>query len=169
MTQTNNQISAKEALRLLNYWQNTKWEIDKQERDLDKLKNEYLIDSDLYDLIYSHVVWGNKDELTCLDLCEAMDGAQEHLNMFYKPKGIPCDELARWLNYARFVIREEEVQDSFVNRKVMESTIDIFIKRTKDENIRAKEIKDLENHIDNLKEKYENIKEELKQMNVIVT
>ena len=98
-----------------------------------------------------------------------MDGAQEHLNMFYKPKGIPCDELARWLNYARFVIREEEVQDSFVNRKVMESTIDIFIKRTKDENIRAKEIKDLENHIDNLKEKYENIKEELKQMNVIVT
>ena len=82
MTQPNNQISAKEALRLLNYWQNTKWEIDKQERDLDKLKSEYLIDSDLYDLIYSHVVCGNKDELTCLDLCEAMDGAQEHLNMF---------------------------------------------------------------------------------------
>ena len=38
----------------------------------------------------------------------------------------------------------------------MTSTIDIFIKRTKDENIRAKEIKDLENHIDNLKEKFKN-------------
>ena len=169
MIQPNNQISAKEALRLLNYWQNTKWEIDKQERDLDKLKSEYLIDSDLYDLIYSHVVWGNKDELTCLDLCEAMDGAQEHLNMFYKPKGIPCEELARWLNYARFVIREEEEYDHILARKSCTATIDIFIKRTKDENIRAKEIKDLENHIDNLKEKYENIKEELKQMNVIVT
>lgn len=169
MTQTNNQISAKDALRLLNYWQNTKWEIDKQERDLDKLKKEYLIDSDLYDLIYSHVIWGNKDELTCSDLCEAMDGAQEHLNMFYKPKGIPCDELARWLEYSRFVIREEEEYDRILGRKSYTSTIDIFIKRTKDENIRAKEIKDLENHIDNLKEKYENIKEELKQMNVIVT
>ena len=167
MTQPNNQISAKEALRLLNYWQNTKWEIDKQERDLDKLKSEYLIDSDLYDLIYSHVVWGNKDELTCLDLCEAMDGAQEHLNMFYKPKGIPCEELARWLNHARFVIREEEVQDSFVNRKVMTSTIDIFIKRPKDEALRNKEIKDLENYIDNLKEKYNNILEELKQFNIV--
>ena len=89
--------------------------------------------------------------------------------MFYKPKGIPCDELARWLDHARFVIREEEMQDSIANQKVMTATIDIFIKRTKDENIRAKEIKDLENHIDNLKEKYENIKEELKQMNVIVT
>lgn len=167
MTQTNNQISAKEALRLLNYWQNTKWEIDRQERDLDKLKKEYLIDADLYDLIYSHVVYGNKDELTCLDLREAMDGAQIHLNMFYKPKGIPCDELARWLEYSRFVIREE--YDRILGRKSYTSTIDIFIKRTKDENIRAKEIKDLENHIDNLKEKYENIKEELKQMNVIVT
>ena len=162
-------FNPKEALQLLNYWQNTKWEIDKQERDLDKLKNEYLIDSDLYDLIYSHVVWGNKDELTCGDLCEAMDGAQEHLNMFYKPKGIPCDELARWLEYSRFVIREEEEYDRILCRKSYTSTIDIFIKRTKDENIRAKEIKDLENHIDNLKEKYENIKEELKQMNVIVT
>ena len=161
-----NTISAKEALRLLNYWQNTKWEIDKQERDLDKLKAEYLIKEDLFDLIYSHVVWGNKDELTCLDLCEAMDGAQEHLNMFYKPKGIPCDELARWINYARFTIREEEMQDTFANQKVMTATIDIFIKRTKDENIRAKEVKELETQLDNLKETYNNIIGELKTLKI---
>jgi len=47
--------------------------------------------------------------------------------------------------------------------------ISISIVKPKDEETHNKEIKDLENHIDNLKEKYENIKEELKQMNVIVT
>lgn len=162
-----NTISAKEALRLLNYWQNTKWEIDKQERDLDKLKAEYLIKEDLFDLIYSHVVWGNKDELTCLDLREAMDGAQTHLNMFYKPKGIPVSELESWINDARIKIREDTIKGSFNSRGSVESVIDIFIKRPKDEALRNKEIKDLENYIDNLKEKYNNILEELKQFNIV--
>ena len=162
-----NTISAKEALRLLNYWQNTKWEIDKQERDLDKLKAEYLIKEDLFDLIYSHVVWCNKDELTCLDLREAMDGAQTHLNMFYKPKGIPVSELEAWINDARIKIREDTVKDSFNSRGSVESVIDIFIKRPKDEALRNKEIKDLENYIDNLKEKYNNILEELKRFNIV--
>lgn len=162
-----NTISAKEALRLLNYWQNTKWDIDKQERDLDKLKAEYLIKEDLYDLIYSHVVYGNKDELTCLDLREAMDGAQEHLNMFYKPKCIPVSELESWINDARIKIREDTVKGSFNSRGSVESVIDIFIKRPKDEALRNKEIKDLENYIDNLKEKYNNILEELKQFNIV--
>ena len=124
-----NTISAKEALRLLNYWQNTKWEIDKQERDLDKLKAEYLIKEDLFDLIYSHVSYCPEEELTCQDFAEAIEGAQTHLNMFYKPKGIPVSELESWINDARIKIREDTVKDSFNSRGSVESVIDIFIKR----------------------------------------
>ena len=89
--------------------------------------------------------------------------------MFYKPKGIPVSELESWINDARIKIREDTIKGSFNSQDTVESVIDIYIKRQKDEALRAKEIKDLENHIDNLKEKYENIKEELKQMNVIIT
>ena len=162
-----NTISAKEALRLLNYWQNTKWEIDKQERDLDKLKAEYLIKEDLFDLIYSHVAYCPEEELTCQDFAEAIEGAQTHLNMFYKPKGIPVSELEAWINDARIKIREDTVIGSFNSRGSVESVIDIFIKRPKDEALRNKEIKDLENYIDNLKEKYNNILEELKRFNIV--
>ena len=162
-----NTISAKEALRLLNYWQNTKWEIDKQERDLDKLKAEYLIKEDLFDLTYSHVVYCPEEELTCQDFAEAIVGAQTHLSMFYKPKGIPVSELESWINDARIKIREDTVKGSFNSRGSVESVIDIFIKRPKDEALRNKEIKDLENYIDNLKEKYNNILEELKRFNIV--
>ena len=162
-----NTISAKEALRLLNYWQNTKWEIDKQERDLDKLKAEYLIKEDLFDLIYSHVSYCPEEELTCQDFAEAIEGAQTHLSMFYKPKGIPVSELESWINDARIKIREDTVKGSFNSQDTVESVIDIFIKRPKDEALRNKEIKDLENYIDNLKEKYNNILEELKQFNIV--
>ena len=162
-----NTISAKEALRLLNYWKNTKWEIDKQERDLDKLKAEYLIKEDLFDLIYSHVAYCSEEELTCQDFAEAIEGAQTHLNVFYKPKGIPVSELEAWINDARIKIREDTVKGSFNSRGSVESVIDIFIKRPKDEALRNKEIKDLENYIDNLKEKYNNILEELKQFNIV--
>lgn len=163
----NSSISAKEALRLLNYWQNTKWEIDKQERDLDKLKAEYLIKEDLFDLIYSHVSYCPEEELTCQDFAEAIEGAQTHLNVFYKPKGIPVSELEAWINDARIKIREDTVKGSFNSCDTVESVIDIFIKRPKDEALRNKEIKDLENYIDNLKEKYNNILEELKQFNIV--
>lgn len=162
-----NTISAKEALRLLNYWQNTKWEIDKQERDLDKLKAEYLIKEDLFDLTYSHVVYCSAEELTCQDFAEAVEGAKIHLDMFYKPKGIPVSELESWINGARIKIREDTVKGSFNSCDTVESVIDIFIKRPKDEALRNKEIKDLENYIDNLKEKYNNILEELKQFNIV--
>ena len=162
-----NTISAKEALRLLNYWQNTKWEIDKQERDLDKLKAEYLIKEDLFDLIYSHVSYCPEEELTCQDFAEAIVGAQTHLNMFYKPKGIPVSELESWINDARIKIREDTVKGSFNSKDTVESVIDIYIKRPKDEALRNKEIKDLENYIDNLKEKYNNILEELKRFNIV--
>lgn len=162
-----NAISAKEALRLLNYWQNTKWEIDKQERDLDKLKAEYLIKEDLFDLIYSHVSYCPEEELTCQDFAEAIVGAQTHLNMFYKPKGIPVSELESWINDARIKIREDTVKGSFNSKDTVESVIDIYIKRPKDEALRNKEIKDLENYIDNLKEKYNNILEELKRFNIV--
>lgn len=162
-----NTISAKEALRLLNYWQNTKWEIDKQERDLDKLKAEYLIKEDLFDLIYSHVSYCPEEEMTCQDFAEAIEGAKTHLNMFYKPKGIPVSELESWINDARIKIREDTVKGSFNSRGSVESVIDISIKRPKDETLRNKEIKDLENYIDNLKEKYNNILEELKQFNIV--
>ncbi|NCB78527.1 MAG: hypothetical protein EOM41_00745 [Bacilli bacterium] len=162
-----NTISAKEALRLLNYWQNTKWEIDKQERDLDKLKAEYLIKEDLFDLIYSHVSYCPEEELTCQDFAEAIEGAQTHLNMFYKPKGIPVSELESWINDARIKIREDTIKGSFNSQDTVESVIDIFIKRPKDEALRNKEIKDLENYIDNLKEKYNNILEELKRFNIV--
>ena len=162
-----NTISAKEALRLLNYWQNTKWEIDKQERDLDKLKAEYLIKEDLFDLTYSHVVYCSAEELTCQDFAEAAEGAKVHLNMFYKPKGIPVSELESWINDARIKIREDPVKGSFNSRDTVESVIDIYIRRPKDETLRNKEIKDLENYIDNLKEKYNNILEELKRFNIV--
>lgn len=162
-----NTISAKEALRLLNYWKNTKWEIDKQERDLDKLKAEYLIKEDLFDLIYSHVSYCPEEELTCQDFAEAIEGAQTHLNVFYKPKGIPVSELEAWINDARIKIREDTVKGSFNSCDTVESVIDIFIKRPKDEALRNKEIKDLENYIDNLKEKYNNILEELKRFNIV--
>ena len=162
-----NTISAKEALRLLNYWQNTKWEIDKQERDLDKLKAEYLIKEDLFDLIYSHVSYCPEEELTCQDFAEAIEGAQTHLNVFYKPKGIPVSELEAWINDARIKIREDTVKGSFNSCDTVESVIDIYIKRPKDEALRNKEIKDLENYIDNLKEKYNNILEELKRFNIV--
>ena len=162
-----NTISAKEALRLLNYWQNTKWEIDKQERDLDKLKAEYLIKEDLFDLIYSHVSYCPEEELTCQDFAEAIVGAQTHLNMFYKPKGIPVSELESWINDARIKIREDTIKGSFNSQDTVESVIDIYIKRPKDEALRSKEIKDLENYIDNLKEKYNNILEELKRFNIV--
>lgn len=162
-----NTISAKEALRLLNYWQNTKWEIDKQERDLDKLKAEYLIKEDLFDLIYSHVSYCPEEEMTCQDFAEAIVGAQTHLSMFYKPKGIPVSELESWINDARIKIREDTVKGSFNSCDTVESVIDIFIKRPKDEALRNKEIKDLENYIDNLKEKYNNILEELKRFNIV--
>lgn len=162
-----NTISAKEALRLLNYWQNTKWEIDKQERDLDKLKAEYLIKEDLFDLIYSHVSYCPEEELTCQDFAEAIEGAQTHLNVFYKPKGIPVSELESWINDARIKIREDTVKGSFNSCDTVESVIDIYIKRPKDEALRNKEIKDLENYIDNLKEKYNNILEELKRFNIV--
>lgn len=163
----NSSISAKEALRLLNYWQNTKWEIDKQERDLDKLKAEYLIKEDLFDLIYSHVSYCPEEELTCQDFAEAIEGAQTHLSMFYKPKGIPVSELESWINDARIKIREDTVKGSFNSCDTVESVIDIYIKRPKDEALRNKEIKDLENYIDNLKEKYNNILEELKRFNIV--
>ena len=162
-----NTISAKEALRLLNYWQNTKWEIDKQERDLDKLKAEYLIKEDLFDLIYSHVAYCSEEELTCQDFAEAIVGAQTHLNMFYKPKGIPVSELEAWINDARIKIREDTIKGSFNSQDTVESVIDIYIKRPKDEALRDKEIKDLENYIDNLKEKYINILAELKRFNIV--
>ena len=162
-----NTISAKEALRLLNYWQNTKWEIDKQERDLDKLKAEYLIKEDLFDLIYSHVAYCSEEELTCQDFAEAIVGAQTHLNMFYKPKGIPVSELESWINDARIKIREDTIKGSFNSQDTVESVIDIYIKRPKDEALRDKEIKDLENYIDNLKEKYINILAELKRFNIV--
>ena len=162
-----NTISAKEALRLLNYWQNTKWEIDKQERDLDKLKAEYLIKEDLFDLIYSHVAYCSEEELTCQDFAEAIVGAQTHLNMFYKPKGIPVSELEAWINDARIKIREDTIKGSFNSQDTVESVIDIYIKRPKDEALRDKEIKDLENYIDNLKEKYNNILAELKRFNIV--
>ncbi len=162
-----NTISAKEAIRLLNYWQNTKWEIDKQERDLDKLKAEYLIKEDLFDLIYSHVSYCPEEELTCQDFAEAIEGAQTHLNMFYKPKGIPVSELESWINDARIKIREDTIKGSFNSQDTVESVIDIYIKRPKDEALRDKEIKDLENYIDNLKEKYINILAELKRFNIV--
>lgn len=162
-----NTISAKEALRLLNYWQNTKWEIDKQERDLDKLKAEYLIKEDLFDLTYSHVVYCSAEELTCQDFAEAVEGAKIHLDMFYKPKGIPVEVLESWINDARIKIRKDNCVGSFNSRGSVESVIDIFIKRPKDEALRNKEIKDLENYIDNLKEKYNNILEELKRFNIV--
>ena len=162
-----NTISAKEAIRLLNYWQNTKWEIDKQERDLDKLKAEYLIKEDLFDLIYSHVAYCPEEELTYQDFAEAIVGAQTHLNMFYKPKGIPVSELESWINDARIKIREDTIKGSFNSQDTVESVIDIYIKRPKDEALRDKEIKDLENYIDNLKEKYINILAELKRFNIV--
>lgn len=162
-----NTISAKEALRLLNYWQNTKWEIDKQERDLDKLKAEYLIKEDLFDLIYSHVSYCPEEELTCQDFAEAAEGAKVHLNIFYKLKGIPVSELEAWINDARIKIREDTIKGSFNSQDTVESVIDIYIKRPKDEALRDKEIKDLENYIDNLKEKYINILAELKRFNIV--
>jgi hypothetical protein len=119
---------------------------------------------------------------------EIRDEIEEGVNMYEEDKAIPAYDIKLTLDDVSGmtpgvitekpglkiigdIIEETAIRliKNIANQKVMTATIDIFIKRTKDENIRAKEIKDLENHIDNLKEKYENIKEELKQMNVIVT
>ncbi len=169
MTQTNNQISAKEALRLLNYWQNTKWEIDKQERDLERLKTQLLGEEDIYETIYNHIVYDSFENLIIEDFNDAFSGASEHLDIFYQSRGFSKDVLSKWLNDAKVSFDTKLEYDSFYGKKVPQTVISISIVKPKDEETHNKEIKDLENHIDNLKEKYENIKEELKQMNVIVT
>ena len=169
MTQTNNQISAKEALRLLNYWQNTKWEIDKQEQELSKVKQRYIEGYDSYIEVCSHVVYGEPKDLTVQDYLEAFEDAQSHINIFYKSKNLTTEELTSLLPDSKITITEDYTYDSFYGKKCHQTYINISILKPKSDEFHNQEIKDLENHIDNLKEKYENIKEELKQMNVIIT
>jgi molecular chaperone GrpE (heat shock protein) len=160
-----NTISAKEALRLLNYWQNTKWEIEKLERELVKIKEQYLNTENVYETIYTHICYCPLEELTIQDYCEAMDGAQEHLEIFHKDKDKSV--LNQWLQDARVINTEKFEYEPLYGEKVKQVWINISILKPKDQENHNKEIKDLENHIDNLKEKYNNILEELKRFNIV--
>lgn len=129
----------KEALRLLNSWQNTKWDIVKLERELVKIKEQYLNTENVYETIYTHICYCPLEELTIQDYCEAMDGAQEHLEIFHKDKD--KNVLHQWLQDARVVNTEKFEYEPFYGKKVKQVWIDISILKPKDQENHNKEVK----------------------------
>lgn len=157
-------FNPKEALRLLNYWQNTKWDIEKLERELVKIKEQYLNTENVYETIYTHICYCPLEELTIQDYCEAMDGAQEHLEIFHKNKDKSV--LNQWLQDARVINTEKLGYEPLYGEEIKQVWIGISILKPKDQEIHNKEVKELETQLDNLKETYNNIIEELKTLKI---